>query len=257
MLLLPLLLASPAFAAAGPDLTASVTAPASTTYVYQSARWYAKVTNGGSKTASAATVSIQLPETHTSPSVYVLGTLGAKSSSCTASGTKLNCTLGAIKAGKSVTVYFDLTLPESTSALEVTATAATTTAETSTSNNSGSATASLTNYAVSFTAPRDTLNRHCTGTSLTSFYECELFPSSISSHEITLNADGSVSFATAGPEYTGVWTQPSSDSLTLTYYEYGTVVAEFEGYGVDASCWEGMTTFPGSAYLSMYEVCLQ
>ena len=35
------------------------------------------------------------------------------------------------------------------------------------------------------------------------------------------------------------------------------LVAEFDGYGVDGNCFEGKTTFPGSTYMSMYEVCLQ
>ena len=82
------LLASNAFAA-NPDVKAVITPPSSQT-VYASERWNVTVSNIGNRDAAGTTVSIQLPTTNTSPSVYVMGTVGAKSASCTASGTKLN-----------------------------------------------------------------------------------------------------------------------------------------------------------------------
>ena len=249
-----LLLASTAFAASQPDLTTSFTAPA-TPYVYQSARWQVKVSNGGTRDASSTVITIQLPKTNTSPGVYVMGTLGAKSASCTLSGTRLTCNVGTVRKATSTTVYFDIALPESTAAISFSATASTTTGESNTANNGSSATASLFNYSPSFVGTRDVLNRHCTGTSLTSFFECELFPSSISDHVATLNSDGSISIA-GYPDYGGSWSVVG-DELSFEYTELGTVVAEFVGYGVDANCWEGLTTFPGSIYVSPYEVCLQ
>ncbi len=40
-------------------------------------------------------------------------------------------------------------------------------------------------------------------------------------------------------------------------YTYdGAPVANFEGWGVSTDCWEGLTDF-GSAYVSMYQVCVQ
>ena len=246
--------ATPAFAAS--DLVTSITAP-SGVHVYETGRYNVRVANNGNQTANSSTVVIQLPQTHTSPQVYVMGVLGAKSSSCSQSGTRLTCTLGNIKRSNSVTVYFDIAMPESVDALVVGATAATTSSENSTSNNSASSTAALLNYDVNFSGSGAVTNNHCTGTNLTSYYECELFPSSISSHDATLNSDGSVSFpAEYGPDYGGSWTSDSADHLSFTYTESGNIVAEFEGYGVSADCWEGLTTFPGSSYVSMYEVCL-
>lgn len=246
--------ATPAFAAS--DLVTSITAP-SGVHVYETGRYTVRVSNNGNQTANSASVVIQLPETHTSPQVYVMGVVGAKSSNCTQSGTHLTCTLGTIKRNNSSSVYFDIAIPESVDALVVSATASTTSSENSTSNNSASSTAALINYDVNFSGSGDVINNHCTGTGLTSYYECELFPSSISSHDATLNSDGSVSFpAEYGPDYGGSWTSDGPDHLAFTYTYAGEVVAEFEGYGVSADCWEGLTTFPGSSYISMYEVCL-
>lgn len=248
-----LLLATVALAA--PDLSTSITAP-SGTYVYATGRYTVTVRNTGAHTASSVSLSIQLPETNTSPSVHVLGTLGATSASCTQTGTQLSCSLGSIRKSRSTSVYFDIALPESSEPIEITATASTS-GETNTGNNAATHTASLVSWDVSFSAPVNLENRHCTGTALTSFFECELYPSSISSHTTTLNADGSLTIADVGPEYTGTWTSTGADHLAFTYYEYGTVIAEFEGWGVDTGCWEGLTTFPGSAYVSPYEVCVE
>ncbi len=253
--MLTALLVASAFA--NPDLTASISGPAST-YVYATGRYTVTVANSGRTTASSSTVVVQLPLTNTSPQVYVMGTLGAKSATCSQVGNTLSCTLGSIRRGRSTSVWFDLALPESAEPLVLTATAATTTAEPTTSNNSASHTASLLNYAVSFSAPVTATNRHCTGTDLSSFFECECFPSSITEHDSTFNADGTVSFGPdIDPGYGGTWSAPTADSLVVTYTYYGGIEAEFEGYGVSSSCWEGLTFFPGSAYMSVYEVCLQ
>lgn len=94
-----------------------------------------------------------------------------------------------------------------------------------------------------------------TGTGLTSFFECTLFPSSISSHDTVFNADQTISFPGAAANYTGTWSQPSADRLVFSYFEDGLLVASFDGRGVNSNCFEGKTIFPGSAYVSMYEVC--
>ena len=241
-----------AFAAAAPDLAPSFTAPTGA-YVYQSAKWTVKVSNVGTKNSTAATLSIQLPVTHTSPTVYVMGTLGAKSTNCTASGTKLNCSIPAIVKGSSTSVYFYMSLPESTASLDFSATTTLST-DTNSANNTATNSASLFNYSPTFTGTHTMINRHCTGTGLTAFFECETAPSSISSHEAMFNSDGTVTISGA-PEYGGSWAIVG-DELSFNYTEYGTVIAEFEGYGVDSNCWEGITTFGTSAYVSPYEVCL-
>ena len=236
-----------------PDLTTRITAPTGV-HVYESARYSVTVSNQGNTTANPASVVIQLPTTRTSPTVYVMGTLGAKSASCTQSGTRLTCALGSIRNGTTKSVYFDLAMPESIAPLVITATASAP-GELSTGNNSASHTASLDNYAIAVSAPVTLLNRHCTGQNLASFYECTLFPSSIAEHTTVLNPDGSVSFPGAPASYSGVWSSSSPEHLAFTYYEDGQPVADFDGYGVDSRCWEGITTFPNSAYSSMYRVC--
>lgn len=248
------LFASQAYAAASPDLTTTIIAPTATPYVYASAQWQVRVNNIGTKDAANTVLTIQLPETNTSPSVYVMGTLGAKSSSCTRSGTHYTCTVGTVRKSSSTTVYFYITLPESAGTLDFSATASTTTPESNALNNGSSAVAAQLNYSPSFSGAHTMTNRHCTGTGLESFYECELFPSSISSHTATFNADGSISF-TGMPDYGGSWSV-SGSQLWFEYTELGSPIADFVGYGVDASCWEGITTFPASTYVSPYEVCL-
>ena len=101
-------------------------------------------------------------------------------------------------------------------------------------------------------------NQHCTGTGLVAFYTCTLFPSSLSGHAATLEADGTISFPAYPSGYSGSWGQDSDDHLWMEYTYNGGVVASFEGNGVDAAaeCFEGLTTFPGSSYVSPYEVCL-
>ena len=238
--------------AAAPDLTTSITAPAGA-YVYQSAMWQVTVTNGGNKDAGAVTTTIQLPVTHTSPTVYTMGTVGAKSSTCSLSGTKITCTAASLKRSKSTTFYFYMSLPQSASAETFTATASTS-GETNTSNNGSSSTAALNMYSPSFTGAVTVTNRHCTGLGLTAFYECEVSPGSISSHTAVFNADGSVSIPVA-PSYTGSWSV-SGSQLTFDYDDGTGIVAEFVGDGVDGNCWEGLTTFPLSSYVSPYEVCM-
>lgn len=243
-----------AFAAS--DLSTSISAPASV-YVDDYGTYTVTVSNIGNQTANSVSVVINLPETNTSPYVYVMGDLSSYSATCARSGSTLTCNLGTLKRTKSASVTFTIAYPYSSEPLVMTATAATTSSENTLANNTATRSASLTYDDVSFTAPRVALNQHCTGTGITSFFECELYPSSISSHSIELHADNTLTFIDAPPEYSGVWSQPAANQLTLTYYELGVVVAEFEGYGVSPSCWEGLTTFPGSTYVAPYQVCLQ
>ena len=61
-------------AGSGPDLTVTMSQPSGTN-VYQTARYTVTVANTGNQTSNAGSLSIQLPRTHTSPTVYVLGTV--------------------------------------------------------------------------------------------------------------------------------------------------------------------------------------
>ena len=255
------LLAAPAALAAA-DLTTAISASPGTAQVYSTARYTVTVSNIGNKSASNATVQIALPATHTSPQVYVLGLLGAKSATCSQSGTTLDCTLGSIARNTSRSVFFDIALPVSSAPFVFTATAATTSAENSTANNGASRTASQSFYATPIAAtpgsPVTMVNSHCTGTGLTAWYECTLFPSAISAHDAVFHHDGTMTFP-GEPAYGGSWTltaTPTGSYLQFQIVEIGVgPAADFAGWGADGSCFEGLTTFPGSTYVSPYEVC--
>lgn len=243
-------------AVAAPDLSTSISA-ASGVYVYASGRYTVTVSNAGPHNASSASVVIQLPETHTSPTVHVMGVVDGKSSSCTQSGTALTCALGSIRKGRSASVHVDLTLPESAAPLQIVATASTS-GETHTANNTATHTAALVNPLQPVGAPRTADVRLCTGTDLTSFFECELYPSSLSGFTLELAADGSLTVPEGGPTYGGDWGQDGDANLWFVIEEFGAPVAEFDGYGVGGDCFEGITTFPGDpTYVSPYEVCLR
>lgn len=244
----------PAFAAS--DLTTSITQPTGD-YVYDMATWSVQVSNIGNKSASNVSLTITLPQTNTSPTVYVMGTVGTLSSGCTRSSNVITCAMGTIARSTSKTATFQIALPQSDGTLDFASTVSTTSSENSTTNNSDSEVASLLYYSNPLSGDTAMVNDHCTGTGLEAYYECTLFPSSISSHSTTLNADGSISFGPEGEGYTGAWDQPTSDTLTFYYVEPDgvTVAAEFVGDGVPGGCFEGLTTFPGSSYVSPYSVC--
>jgi hypothetical protein len=245
-------LATPALAAV--DLAVSLSAPAGV-HVYQTGTYTVNVRNLAGQTAAGVALEIQLPTTNTSPTVHVLGILGARSPSCTASGTKLLCSLGSVRKNQPRSVFFEIALPQSSAPLQIVARVTSNSPDPKQGNNVASHTAALLNYAVPLVAPVPVHNRHCTGQNLVSFYECTLYPSSISSHDIVLDPGGSISFVGAPAGITGTWTQASSTRLSLRYYDGGALAASFEGFGVDGGCFEGITTFPGSPYVSPYEVC--
>jgi hypothetical protein len=243
--------AAPAAAAPGPDLSTAI-APPAPTLVKTTSRYTFTVTNVGNKNATGASVAIALPPTHTSPQVYVLGQVIGASAGCSLAGTTLTCTLGTINRGTAKSVWIDLQLQVSAAPLVFTATASAA-GDSNPANDSASHTASVLYHQV--TAPIDGIatNRHCTGTGLTAWYECTLFPSSISQHDAEFHAGGTITFPDQ-PDYSGTWSQSGPDQLSFTYYELGTPVATFSGRGAGASCFEGLTTF-GSPYVAPYEVC--
>lgn len=246
----------PALAAS--DLTVSITAPASPT-VYQTASYSVVVNNIGNQNANNVSLTIALPTTGSSPTNTVLGTLGTWSSGCSRSGTNLVCALGTINRNKSKSVSFTMALPYSSAPIVFNANATTTNSENSYSNNSASRTVALTYYAntVDTSGGFATVeNDHCTGTNLTSWFICTLFPSSISSHTALFFPDGSITFPGEDPAYTGTWSMPNATTLVFDYFENGTLVASFSGRGVTNGCFEGITSFfPPNGYNSGYLVC--
>lgn len=258
------IVAGEAAAANGPDLRTSIAAPAGV-HVYESGRYTVTVSNTGNREATGVQVTIDLPSSQTSPQVYVMGTLGARSAGCTLSGLRLTCSVGRLRSNRSASVWFDLALPASAAPLNIVSNASGSPADINPGNNQATLAASLLPYALDVEAALQNANGslvvdndHCTGTGLVSYFQCTLFPSSISSHEATFHAGGAITFSDAA--YSGQWSQgPSHTDLTFTYFEYGTPVAQFSGVGVDGTnCFEGVTTFlPASAYNSAYFVCLR
>lgn len=248
-----LLIALSASTYAASDLETTLQMPSGKD-VYETQKIKATVENIGSSKAKNTTVTFELPETGTSPSVYVMGDLGAMHSKCSQSGTEIVCNVRTVKPGKKKTVWFEIDVPWTESALSFTAKATTTSSEDSTSNNDDSDVAEVSFIDTLLAGGEAMVNSHCSGTGLTAYYECTLFPSPITDHNSVHEADGSITFPDfAG--YGGSWWQDSDDHLAFEYTYGGSVVAEFEGNGVGDDCFEGLTTFPGSAYVAPYEVC--
>jgi len=248
-------IAGPALAAS--DLIVTITPPASPA-VYQNASYNVRVNNIGNQNAANVTVTIASPTTGSSPTNTVLGLVGTRSTGCNLSGTNIVSSLGTINKTKNKSVFFDIALPYGSAPIVFTATAATTSNENSYTNNSASHTASLT-YATATVdtsnGPVTVVNSHCSGTNITSWFICTLFPSSIASHTALYAGDGTLTFPGEDPGLTGTWSQPNATTLVFDYFEYGDHVASFFGRGVPGGCFEGVTAFIGSTYSAGYEVC--
>ena len=186
-----LLASAPALAASTPNLRVTMQSPS--VQVDHVGHYVVRVANIGTANAGSVRLTIQLPRTHTSPQVYILGTLGARDGRCSLAGTALTCNLLTVSRNGGYTdVAFDLSLPYSTAPLAITASATTTTPnEQNPGNNQVTITPVPTPIATQLTGGYSAINRHCTGTGLTSFFECELFPSSIAGFSTTLAADNS------------------------------------------------------------------
>lgn len=244
---------------ATPDLAVVVSQPSGTSYVYSPVRYTVTVRNIGSPKNAAASLTIDLPDTNTSPQVYLLGTVGAMTNGCTRSGLRITCPVPRLSPGQATQFFFDLNLPEAWQPVSFTAAVQPGGPDSQSNNNTRTYVPVLANhpYAISLTAPTNVTNDHCTGTNLQSYYECTLFPSSISQHSVLFHPGGTITIPAAGPTYGGTWSQPTPDSLVFQYTDGGTPILNFEGYGVGNRCFEGLTTFvPASTYSSPYRVCL-
>lgn len=239
------------------DLTVNITPPAGV-YVGDPGTYQVVVSNTGNHSANVCRLTITLPRTNTSPTVHVLGTLGAYDSRCSRSGTNLICDLGTLGRGVSASRSFTISLPQSSAPIVVGASVTTESTELSTSNNSDSDTAYLLHPFFTVSAGQFAHVDHCTGTALTSFFECMLYPSSISSHEFNVLSGGTLAFVDAPASYWGTWSQSLGlDRLVLEYYDGTSHEASFSGWAVGGGCFEGVTTFyPPSVYVAPYRVCL-
>lgn len=256
------LLANATVAFAAPpsaDLQVQLSAPSSV-QISTATTYVATVKNLGPATTNA-TLVIEFPLTNTSPTVAILGTVTESESACAIGANKITCSAASLKKGKTATFSYSYAAPVSTKSLQMKATVTSSVTDSSTGNNTATVTPNLSYPARAITSATVT-NSHCTGTNLTSYFECLLFPSSIASHETTLNADNTISFTEPG--YTGTWSQNAAKtSLSFSYFEgsgSGAVkIAEFNGFAINgASCFDGLTNFfPASTYVSPYRVCLQ
>ncbi|MCK6573488.1 DUF11 domain-containing protein [Myxococcota bacterium] len=249
----------------GPNLRLTVATPAGQTDVYAQGRYTLTVANIGNRDASSVQVTVNLPSSRTSPQVYVMGTLGARSAACNVAGLVMTCSLGTVRRNQSKAVFFDIALPVSSASLSMPAAASSNPIDLDPNNNTAAIVPSLRTFPTDIQGalaqnggPLTADIEHCTGTGLVSFFQCTLFPSSISTHQHVFHADNTISLGEPG--YWGSWSQnPALNQLSFTYFDVDGAVADFVGYGVDGtSCFEGITTFhPASAYNSAYSVCLQ
>lgn len=244
--------------ATGSDLSPTLVASGST-LVGTFSHFEVVVSNLGRKPSGAVSVTIQLPLTSTSPQRYLLGELAATPSGCSRSVATLTCSLpGIAKGASSAPIAFDVRLPYSIQPVNFSVNVSTNN-DTNLGNNVLSQTAMQTYYSVP--APSTDFaatNSSCTGTNLSSYFECTLFPSSIQSHPVTFLANGSI--ALNEPGYSGTWSV-SGTQLTFTYTNNGQPVGVFVGRGtsvgaVGQNCWEGKMEFiPASTYMAMYRTC--
>jgi hypothetical protein len=238
-----------------PDLQVTLSAPA-TVDVDTANTLSVLVDNNGNGNANNTTLVIQLPETATSPTVHVLGDLSNIDSRCVQVGTTLECALGRIKKGKSTTVDFDFAAPWADIVLDIDAIASTS-GESNAADNSDGISLDVVYVDQLISGPAGVVNRHCTGSGLTAFYECELYPSSIAGHDILLESDGTITFAPGISGYTGTWWQDTDDHLHFEYEAGGSTRVIFDGNGVGGDCFEGITDFPGTGYNAGYQVCFR
>jgi hypothetical protein len=244
-------LAGTAHAAPNVDLRTTLAAPSVS--VYQPGTYTVQVGNVGNRNASGVTLTIDLPRTNTSPQVHIMGTLGSFDTRCTRSAQRLTCALGTINRNTSTSVSFSIALPYSTAPLVIAANATSTgtAPEATPSNNALSYTATPA-LVPNLTAGGPTTTRVCSGTTLASFFECTLYPSSISFFNSTLEPDSSVTLSEPG--WTGAWWMINPEFLHIEYTD-GVDVVELDMASVGNNCFEGVVDF-GTGWLAVHQLCL-
>lgn len=255
----------------GADLRISAFSQTTQAFVDGFQQFSVTVKNFGNADSNPTTLSITLLQTQTSPQTYLLGSLQSVPSGCTLSGRVLTCALGRLRYngpqnGRQRTVTFGYRIPVTTQPLVLSAaTSGTGEPPANATDNSASLTAAVTYRSPTVTAGTKTAS-HCTGTTLSAYFECTLFPSSISSHQAEYHTDGTITFA-GQTGYTGTWNQADPTRLHVEYSNGLYAEAIFDGRGADGACFEGITHFyddpnPGdsippvqSTYLSPYRIC--
>lgn len=247
-----------ASAAPKPNLRVTMTGP-NTIAPYSPYQYSVTVKNIGNAPAANVKVIVDLPETDTSPQKFILGTLsGFNPTNCQVITRKLHCTTSGNLGNNQQRVYtFNLALPVSSKVLQLRATGSTTTPnEQDALNNTATKTPAFNYPALPF-AGGNVLISSCTGTNLSSFFECELFPSSQQHHIFTLHPDTSVEVY---GQFVGNWDQNAgTNRLHMLMNDGMGTIVDFDGYASNGTCFEGKTTFtpnPGG-YMAIYKVCVQ
>jgi hypothetical protein len=250
------LTASPlAHAAQKADLSVSLFAPvlepvnSANIYTY-------RISNIGVKDATGSKIKITFPLTKTSPQRYLLGRLSQVDGRCSFSVDTLTCNLNLIRKNKFTDVSFAYSIPVSTTLVQMVAITSTNDQEMSLLNNRSEHQPALRYPSLAIASDASATNSHCTGQSLSAYFECELFPSSISSHGAVFHSNGSLSIPEA-PDYVGAWQQSANDRLSFQYFDSNSLrILNFEGFGSVPGCFDGITHFDENpAYVSAYRVC--
>lgn len=249
---------------AQPDLQVSAWQGSSTPQVETTYQYTTSVQNIGGSIASGVKIVIDFPVTNTSPNKYILGRLiGQLQSGCTLAlppnRTKVTCNIGTMLPNEVRSVTFGFQFQIATTTPTLTATATTTTAgELNLANNVQSMTPTLT-YPDNIVSQANYLVSSCSGRGLTSFYECELSPSSIQSRLVLNFYLGGSLFVFNSNVYTGFWDQTTLPDKSLHFTIVGgTTNLEFSGFAANGTCFKGITTFPNNpTYNAAYRVCRQ
>jgi hypothetical protein len=252
-----LLAASPIAQAAAPsaDLSVSVSAP-SIEAVNTANRYTVRVSNIGRKDASASVLKVTFPLTNTSPQRFLLGQLSQLAPGCSLSLDTLTCNIAPIAKNNFREIAFTYSMPVTSTVVQLVAVASTNDRELSLINNRRVHQAVPSYPSLAIAADSTATNSHCSGTDLSAYFECELFPSSISSHAAVFHAGGILSIPEA-PDYTGAWQQAASNRLTFQYFDSNSLrILSFEGFGSVPGCFDGITRFDDNqTYVSAYRVC--
>lgn len=246
-----------------PNLSVLAWQGSATPLVESPYQYTTRVKNIGNQTAQNVVVTVEFPLTNTSPTRYILGKLtsvSASSGTCSTAGNKITCNVGSIgnNQTRSVTFTFEFQVATTIPTLKTTATT-TSQNEQNPGNNTLSFTPTL-RYPDNVITGGSYLVTLCSGTSLTSFYECELFQSSQQTFTMDLISGGTITIPQA-PGYFGFWDQnnlPLNKTLHFTIESGTGTEAEFNGFAVSSTCFEGITNFPGNTgYNAPYRVCEQ
>ena len=255
--------AANAAAAQAPNLEVMTWQGSATPLVESPYQYTSRVKNVGNQPAQGVSMTVEFPLTNTSPNRHILGKLSgvqASSGTCSVVSNKIVCNFGNLGNNQVKYVRFTFEFQVATTAPTLKSTVTTTnTNEVTPTNNTRSFTPAV-RYPDNIISSGNYIVTSCTGTNLTSFYECELYQSSQQSFDMDLNLGGTISIQQA-PTYFGFWDQnglPANKTLHFTIDGGSGTEVEFNGFATNGACFEGITTFPQSSnYNAAYRVCEQ